>query len=353
MSVIDHQFLLNAIGQDKESFLENLRQKIEREVASKSPGECIEIITISPSGHKVTWKYTDGFPFFQRFWSFIREKNYVENGVSYQLDSGLTQPILEVVTEHFQELMLKHQDSIIDFVVLEMVSKDQMRDVLLRELVKKNPVVKMVGSASKQLLKDMLIQGVQEKLQASGSQVASELANNASSALSSGFIGGIATKTALIAAKAAASGVGSIVIAKISVVLVKSLVPMLAKLLAKPAVAMMLKKFVVFAVISSTAKMILAKFGLSLSTGILVILAPVVIAWIIKDINAFPQKLGEDLGNTITAEIGSEFEDSLDSIIGDLIIDFTSDKMMEQIAKSLLEDSTTVDLLVQTLNDRY
>ena len=48
-----------------------------------------------------------------------------------------------------------------------------------------------------------------------------------------------------------------------------------------------------------------------------------------------------------------EFEDSLDSIIGDLIIDFTSDKMMEQIAKSLLEDSTTVDLLVQTLNDRY
>ena len=168
--------------------------------------------------------------------------------------------------------------------------------------------------------------------------VASEIMSSTGQILSQTISSGVAHKAAMIAAKTAASSVGKIAISKLAVVISKSLIPVLGKLLAKPAIAMMMKKFVVTAVLGSFVKIAAAKLGLSFGAALWIVLLPLLAAWIKRDIDNFPTTLASEISSNVAVDIDNNFEANISVIFDNLIDSFTEDQTIRQLTSAMTGD---------------
>jgi len=339
MKKTDISHVVETICTDKEIFLADLKERIKCLVSSKKQKECVEIISTSPNGITRKWEVSDVPEFYQRFWAFIWNKPFQESGITYQLDSGLTAPIIKEVTNAYEKLIIKHQSAIVDYVILEILTKEKIRDVMVDEVCKKHSMAKIAGAKARHVVGELLVSSLSDRFHETGSQISTEMAANIGSLLSNTVV----MKTMAISTKIIAGGAGKVIITKLSLLITKSLAPALAKLMAKPAVIAIMKKYVLVGIAAAFAKLIAAKFGLSVGATVSIIVWPVIIGWIIYDYNRFPEKLGKELGEAITREMGGGFEEQIPEIFDGLIAEFTTKTVLQSFVSSILEDQKIVD----------
>jgi len=345
------QSVVTAIVSEKQKFMQDLQSRIETTISKKRKRDCISVVTISPSGRRVTWNPDDGVQFYPRFWAFLWNKpSYIENNVHYKLDSGLTEDILKEVTACYQALVLRHKGAIVDLVRTEIITNETMKSVFLNTITQDKRFSKLAVPAMKRMLTDTLLHGVQCKFQEIGGNVASDVANKANSILMNTISSGIASKTVAIAAKAATSGAGKVLITKLSLAISKALGPILVKILAKPAITAMLKKYIMVAVIGSLAKFVMAKFGIGIGAAMWIVVVPLIILWIINDVKNFPEKLGRDLGIALTKELDSGFSNQVSEVITGLLAGLLSNESVKAFAEAMLADPDVVSDLTLVVN---
>jgi hypothetical protein len=307
------------------------------------------ITTTSPEGEIVKWTLSDGVDFFSRFYHFLMKKDFDKYGKTYKLDSALTDPIVQQVTKNYENLILAHQNELLDMVLLKIVTSDALRESIVNHITVTNPLAKINKGVAKKVVENLLIGGLKEKLIATSSNIAHEVMNSTTQILSDSISSGVATKAAIMAAKAATTSVGKIAISKLAFLISKSLIPMLTKLLAKPAVAMMMKKFVVTAVLGSFLKIAAAKLGLSFGAALWIVLLPLLAAWIKRDIDNFPITLATEISQNVRQDMNIGFETNLSTIYENLLESFTERSTIDQLANSIVQDSVLMASLTSSV----
>jgi len=326
------------LSREKNRFLAELWERIYQKIRAKTPSECFEVVTLSPTGVRVRWKISDGQPFFSRFWRFLLRRKYTESNVVYTLDSGLTEELLEEITSSYQDFIKRHQSTVVDFIVSRLLVSSTVHDAIADGLKKRNTLANIGRSAARKAIKKMLLTALMEQLQQAGGHAGNHVAGEAGSIFTQSVSSAVVSNTATVAAKVAATSVGKIVISKFAVLIAKALAPVLAKLLAKPAVTVMLKKLVVVGIIGSMGKLIAAKLGLSVGIAVWIIVIPLIIFWVYKDYQNFPSKLGEALANAIAGDINRNFDVQFGAILENLALDFLGTTAARQFADCLLDD---------------
>lgn len=324
--------LVATIKGDKQKFLEQLRGQIEATVVSKSPKECLSVTTTSQGGAVVNWDISDGVPYFQRFLAFLRNKDYG----SYKVDSGLTAPVLSTVSNAFAGLLNAHSEQLSNVVLVNIMTNDDTREEFLTIFLRDNAISRVAGAQAKHLVGTLLLHGLQEKCHHIGGELSSHVAHKAALLTTKLVSTGVLAKAGVVAAKIAASAAGKVLLTKLSLLLAKSLGPILIKLMAKPAVAILLKKFIAVAVLGSLMKIVAAKFG---AAAISFVLIPVLAYWLYKDYQGLPKKLGASIASSLCTELGGNFDRSVQDIVVELVVGFTETQVLHSLANALADDA--------------
>jgi hypothetical protein len=307
--------LVEMIALEKQQFLADLKSSVKRSVERKSFNECLHVVTISMRGDRVLWTYKDGAPYFARLWAFIRSQPFEESYIKYDVESALTEPVMAIVAAEYQKLLERHNDEVANLVLSELMAKPQFRDAFANAILKSKLVGGVTGAA-KHVLKDHLLAGIHDRLHDAGSSIASH--------------------SATAVAKIGATASGKIILTKVSILLAQQLGPILLKLLAKPAVLVMFKKIVAVAVLGAVAKFVLAKLG-GVPFGPVVWVA--IAAWIAYDISNFPRKLGENIGQSLSDNMETEFSKTTYQLLTELVVEFTAEPMIKGLAEGILADT--------------
>ena len=301
-------------SENREEFLSLLKQMIEHDIASRSATQCLTVITTSPSGRSASWSFSDGAPYFERLWAFMWNKPFTESGTTYVLDSALTVPILEIVTTGVLELISSYQDEIADVVVTEALINASVRDTLVDAMLQSG-MARVATTKVKSALTAHLLSSVHDRLHDLGVHA---------------MTGAVAAVT-----KIASLSAGPIILQKLATAIVAKLGPIVAKLLAKPAVAAMLKKFIGAAILSSVLKAVAAKAG---GAALTTILFPIIIGWLVMDYAAFPRKLGAGVAEALCNNLRTSFRTTMSEIVSKIVTEFSEGATVKDLAAKLAKD---------------
>ncbi|MBX3383110.1 MAG: hypothetical protein KF864_06335 [Phycisphaeraceae bacterium] len=286
----------------KAAFLAEVGQAINSYI-SEQGSECMTIIE-HDGGSGTRWTIAPTPSYVKRMAAFSTGNRVDGN----ELDSALTKPVVDLVTERFQRLYESKSDEISQAVV-EFIVKD---DVLMRSMlgtVLQSQVFHAASSAAKQKVITLLVEHMRELLR-------------------SGGLGSLATTLG----KSVAAAVSKPISAKIVLLIVKTLSmsakTTIAKLLAstaiKSAVAVAVKKFLVAAIITAIAKAIAVKFGIATTSAVIGwVILPVIAAYITYEVYRFPKTLGAKVSERVVEELNSGFDKInttvFENVVADLI----------------------------------
>lgn len=328
--------LVRHIEGDKEMFLADLKSAVLNRVSSKTPAQCLELVT-TRQGSSATWKIWDNVAYVQRLVAYLRKKPYKQDGREYEVDSVMTGEILELTTSKISQHILSHQEVIADVAMTEMLLRDSTREEFLAVFLK-GKTGHVLTEKGKSMIAASLLQGLHDRLSHFSVSVASNVGEKVSHLLALASKSAIITGSAEIVTKLIATSSGKIVLARLSVLIAHSIGPVIAKFLAVPAVEFALKKMIFAAVLGTMAKLIAAKIGMSIGAAIWIVLLPVLLGFLAKDIYDLPQKLGAGLAETISSDMRSTYSQTIGSIVTELLVNFTSKQAVHSLAERLADD---------------
>ncbi len=164
---IDVQALIDERIGNKKVFLDNVQEKINTHIAGKSWQECLTIVQLNSDGTiNSTWSPDVSSDYAGRLLPFMRGERYRGDMFFsfsteyYDLDSGLTKGVVDVVTDEFKKFYSSEEFSNLLF---QQLMKDQ---VFAGELASKLADILneasngVLGSALKQQLSDQLSQSL-------------------------------------------------------------------------------------------------------------------------------------------------------------------------------------------------
>lgn len=265
--------------------------------------------------------------------AFVMGKDF-EGG---KLDSGLTDDTSNLVANVFSEKLGEKADDISSRMIPLVISDQRFVNGLSAALVE------LHSGALPAHVKAKVVGAFSGKLSAALSQ-----AIDTSTAA--------AVKASVM--KATAASISSPIGIKVTAALVKALSlalkPILLKLLAssafKAAIVAKLKVVIIGAMLGAFFKIIGVKLGLGAGAVFLWIVLPIVIGWLIYEVNVFPSKLAEKVSEGVVADIDRNFaetsRDIADTMIEQVIVEGAA-----LLARSFANDEVIASLLEESLRE--
>lgn len=244
---------------------------------------------------------------------FIRRKRHD----GHDLDSALTEPILEIIEDKYVKLFESHGKEICS-EFLEALKKD---NVLLNSFVERlaDKVSGKIAKKARAKIVHLLVEQIHDAATSNTSHVVGQhISHFASTAVGSQ----IASIAAHVLLKAIAVNMGHI-IAKF-----------LASAAFKKVVMVLLHKLVVGIITAAVLHFLAANVGAAIGAGtIMWIIIPIVAAIIIKQIADFPKKLGKEVSKSVRAHLASNFGQTNEGILAKTFQEiFNGEKLLEAVA---------------------
>jgi hypothetical protein len=296
--------LVELLGENKEAFLTSVNQTI-RSYIERQGAECLTIIGRLPSGEiGHTWKLAPNLEYCRCLMAFCQAKQFK----GYALDSGLTDPVVELVAKEFESFYQDHNHQIANELTRALARNEAFVNSLTQALVDSvSGVSKNTASIVKQKASMLIADQLQNLLQTGAGEAIT------------------ATTTKVIAGAIAAPLTASIaaMLLKLLAVHMKTIIiHILSSAAVKAIIATIVKKYVVAALVGGTVKAIAAKLGLSMAGAFAVVLLPLIVAFIAYEVWRFPAHLGKQVADKVMEELGANFaeinEGILLQIVGDL-----------------------------------
>ena len=330
---IDVQALIDERGGNKQVFLDNVQQKINQYIAGKSWQDCLTIVQLNSDGTiNSMWSPAASLDYAKRLVAFMHGKKYEEGGFFsstkyYDLDSGLTKGVVDVVTEEFKKFYSAEEFSNLLFQQLmkDKVFAGELANTLADILNEASNGV--LGSALKKQLSDQLAQSL---LNAGGDTLATAI-GTALKAVLGKVIG-------LVAATSISKAVLAVMMKNMVIMLKGVLAKVLATTALKTTLMTLLKKLVLAQIVAAAVAFITAmaaKAGISVSFGW--IAAPVIvviIGWIIKhEINNLPADMGKKVSKSVRDELDGKFARINNDVVTEMAKSLAKTAMSDLVGK--------------------
>jgi uncharacterized membrane protein required for colicin V production len=292
------QYIGAVFDEDKQAFLDDTQNAIRSYILGTGK-QCIAIIEKIPNGYD-----EDKTPQYRLYMhrtqfeseyaevliKFMRRKRYD----GHELDSALTQPILEIIEEKYVALYQKHGEQI-SAEFLKMLRND---DVLLNSFVKRLGD-KLVNKLSKEARSRVIHLIVDQIKNASSSNTSHIVSHHVSHFAASAVGTQVAHGAAQVLLHVLATNIGHI-IAKF-----------LASAAFKKLMVALLHKFIWNVITAMVVKFLAVHIGATLgASAFMWIVIPIAIAILLKQINDFPKKLSVEVSASVRSHLADSFEET-------------------------------------------
>lgn len=295
--------LANRFESKRADFVEGVRVAIHDHIAS-SGAQCLTLV--DESGTR--WELAASPSYIKRLVALCKGTKYSGETI----DSGLTKPIVAVVTDKFSALYQKN-DAEIAAAVLDFIKKDNRFAAELARTIVESAMP--ATSILKDRLTDVLLTHIHQFLGTStGSTLSGTLGKT---------VGG--TASGPIAAK-----IASLIITSFSTHLKVYLGKILATGAIKSTVGIAVKKFLIYAITAALVKAIAIKFGVVITAStVMWVIIPVIVAFIAYEVATFPKHLAKSVSNKLADDLAGKYR-SINA------------EVFEKLAVTLLQEGTRV-----------
>lgn len=295
--------IVNKLGEQKNQFLDEVQTSTHRFISSQG-SDCLAIVE-KKTFNKV-WELSASVSYVEVLIKFCQGKRYNGN----ELDSYLTEPIIESVTKKFQEFYMKNNDIIADGIFKSLSLKQNIIETISKTLVDNrltnSDVLKFaMSNASKQILHSAVAKKATDLIT---NQLNSVIHATTSNSISTPLV----------------KSIGLMIIKLFSKQIALAISKILASAAFKTMIAGALKKVIVALLIGAIVKAIATKFGISAAAAWAVILIPLIIGYIAYEITQFPEKLGSEISVKLKNELNGNFEKLNTDIVSKLMVSFST-----------------------------
>jgi hypothetical protein len=307
--------LTERFEQKKEGFLSDVRNAVTRYISNQG-ADCLTLIERKRSGNK-TWRLSAHPGYALRLIAFCRGAKYDGNPI----DSGLTEPVIGVVTKQF-ELLYQSNDEEIARAIMHYILQDKVLSKGLVDTVVGSAAVGYAAGQIKEKAAALILDQLKDVMQTAGAKAVIATIGKTVAAVASKPI---ATKIAMLLMKFIAMHL-KVVIAKV-----------LATTAVKTLIAAAVKKFLIAAIIAALVKAVAAQFGISASAAFLWVLLPIIAGFILYEIVTFPDHLGEKVGDKVAEDLRGSYRRINDEVFEKVVsevFDTGLDVMMSKLAET-------------------
>ena len=324
---VDVKSIVDALGKDKKTFLDDVESSIREHIKDKSWQECLTIVERYSWGDiRSTWEPEVSEAYWDRMVAFVKGKNYK----GYQLDSKLTDGVVALVTEKFEKF---YEGRAEDLSVP--LSQQLMQDNVFSELLAREIIEASKGTLPQEIKKQLANQLADIIQQTSIGQ-----------SLKDHAVAAITTAISTVIATVISSTIGSILL-KQMIILLKGVI---AKILATTAF-----KTMIVATIKAIAKakiiaFLVAIFGSILgSVPLWMFIAPLLIGFIAYQVSNLPEKMGDKVSSAVRQELEGKFDNMSTNIVNEVVGSLTGDTI-KSLAKSIASDALKSEEFKDSIN---
>ena len=309
------QSAVNALGAHKTVFLADVQVAINSHISKQSWQECLTIVQRYDHGSiRSTWIPEVSKAYWGRMSAFLRGKRYD----GWQLDSKLTDGVVNVVTKKFEAFYKDHAKDLstplTQHLLKNRVFAEQLADHIIDAT--KGPL----PSALKKQLSNQIVQILEN------TTIGDHIKNTA--------IVGITTAVNTVIAYAVSSSVVSIMIQHMAVFLKGAIVKVLATTAFKTMIVTAVKAIAKAKIVA----FLIAIFGSILgAVPIWAIIAPLLVAFIAYQVSTLPEKMGAKVSVAVRQELSGNFDNLNRDVVNQIMQSFTSDAL-STLAKDLAAD---------------
>lgn len=295
--------IVNQLGDKKHQFLDRIKRKIIEHISNKTPSNCLTFVTRRSDDNRISSVYEPeaSFTYAEVLIAFCREKSYGGK----VLDSYLTDGIIDVVTKEFETFYSDNSDKI-----AEGISKIVIADRVLMTSMAATMINSFSGTIPDYLrskVSTLLALKMQEIMKQKAANTITHTVSKTSSHLVS------TTLSSPIAAK-----IGLIVVKFIMLNIKLITAKFLASAAFKAAIAGLVKKFVLAAIIGVIVKTIAAKFGISVGAAFAWVLIPLIAAYLYYEATHLPEHLADKVSEKISEKLSGDFKEMNKSIVSQI-----------------------------------
>lgn len=330
--LVDYNQVANKVALRKEILFKQIEENVEATILSMKPSQTLSFRIKDSMGHIKNIPMAADKRYAKVLWYFLRNKNYVEDGEFYEIESEVTIPILNQIEKSTIAFYCSSETTnSIASAISEAISTSRI-------------VHASVGS------------NVDEARKAIQKEVASKIANYVTSDVKSKMVEqttdqiiaflhtSMMQKIVHTVGTCVTTGASKILVTKIAVILSKSI----SAAALKTAVMSIVKKIglttIAKTAIGKALAVAFATIGLSANAAIFAALIPIIALVLIHEYNTFPKKLAKKVPAQIVCDLKKNFgtmnEQIVRSIMSELskqIIQQQNDKIRNKSKWSLLK----------------
>lgn len=274
-----------------------------------------------------TWRASVEPDFCKVFYRFVRRKQH--NG--HVLDSALTKPVCEIVSERFEDFYQENADTVSSGVLAVLTQDNLILDSFLNRVADK-----ALSTASKQVRK-RIVHLVVHQIHSSTTDGALQVVGQQVSHVAAATAGSqVVILVAHVLVKLLAAHIGALVMHILSSALIKKLVLLLVK------------KAVIAAVGGAVINFLAVHVSAAIGGGsIMWVVIPLLVAYIGYKIATFPEKIGKEVSKSVRKNLSQDFTTMNKSILEkifeqvvdgeELVTALAKDKEFKGILKDLAE----------------
>jgi len=322
------QKLSDIFEADKTAFLDDVQTSVRSYIIGTGK-QCIAIVEKIPtstpaSGDQVQYHLykhelhldSDLAEFAQVLIHFIRRKPHD----GHDLDSALTEPVLEIIEDKYVKLFESHGEEI-SSEFLEALKKN---NILLNSFLERlaDKVSGKIATKIRTKIVHLLVLHIHDAATSNTSRIIGQnISHFAATAMGS--------QIAAIAAH--------VLLKSISVNMVHIIAKFLASAAFKKVIVVLLHKLIVGIIMAAVLHFLAANVGAAIGAGtIMFIIVPIVAVIIIKQIVDFPKKLGNEVSESVRAHLASNFGQANNDILAKTFQEiFNDDKLLEAVANDV------------------
>lgn len=334
--------LMEKLGESKATFLARVEATVESFIAAQGVG-CLGIVARNPDGTIArTYRPVGTIEYARCLKAFCLGSTFEGR----PLDSGLTEPVVQVVVSQFEALYEGHTEDL-SKALFHAISSDNTILHGIAQAVIDSRIASLAIDRTKSFLCARLTKDVSERACA---LVAEQFRHYAGISIATGSDVAKASKQVIWDA-------GTVTMAKtIALVLFKMISvgmgPLIVKILStaafKALIVSALKKYVAAAIAAAILKFISIKFGVTLAAAWFIVLIPLVLAILVHEAYHFPPALAAKVASRVRAELDTNYDPINASILEKLFDDLPS-RSLSIVANGIVTNPELIESVDELL----
>ena len=321
--IVDYDSVAAKVASRKEGLFLQIESNVKSAISNMTPSQTLSFCISSRGGRYESVPMAANKKYAEVLWCFWRNTDFKKDGITYQIESDVTKPILKEV-----------EQTIISFyssIEVKNCIASAISDAVSTSRIVQASVGSNVNDARKTIQNEVARRIANHSLSDVKSGVINQVTEQVISFMNTSMMHQIVnTVGACITA-----GAGKVVVSKLAIVLSKSI-----SVTALKSVVMSVVKKIGITTIAKTAvgkavALSLTAIGLSANAAFFVALIPIIAIVLVHEYNSFPKKLANKVPAQVVSDLKTHFDEMNSLIIRNMMSELSKQISEQQANHSL------------------